>query len=141
MLQYLNSYHVCTVGKQYLYSIVSYSFLSFVFLTDLRSRLLEKKGDQNEVDTKNVSTVPVNESKKPVKDRELSTRIQRVKPQKEAARPRVKKCAEKISAAKESTSLVKERELDERIQRIKQQNEAILKRAKEIEAEKMKFHS
>lgn len=105
----------------------------------MRSRLLEKKGEQNEVDTKNVSTV--NESKKPVKDRDLSTRIQRVKPHKEAVRPRVKKCAEKILAAEESTSLFKERELDERIQRIKQQNEAILKRAKEIEAEKMKFHS
>lgn len=139
LLQYLNVYYVCTVGKQYLYPIVSYSFLSFVFLIDLRSRLLEKKGEQNEVDIKNVSTV--NESKKPVKDRELSTRIQQVKPQKEAVRPRVKQCAEKKSTAKESTSHVKERELDERIQRIKQQNEAILKRAKEIEAEKMKFHS
>ena len=68
-------------------------------------------------------------------------KIQQVKPQKEAVRPRVKQCAEKKSTAKESTSHVKERELDERIQRIKQQNEAILKRAKEIEAEKMKFHS
>ena len=76
-----------------------------------------------------------------MKDQELSTRILPVKPQKEAVRPRVKQCAEKKSAAKETTSLVKERELDERIQRIKQKNEAILKRAKEIEAEKMKFHS
>lgn len=105
----------------------------------MRSRLLEKKGDQTEVDIKNVSTVT--ESKKPVKDRELSTHIQRVKPQKEAVIPRVKQYAEKKSTAEESTSLVKERELDERIQRIKQKNEAILKRAKEIEAEKMKFHS
>ena len=75
----------------------------------------------------------VNESTKPAKDR--------VKLQKEVILPRVKEYPEKKSTAIESTSLVKERELDERIQRIKQQNEAILKRAKEIEAEKMKFHS
>lgn len=90
------------------------------------------------MDIKNVSTVV--KSKKPVKNQEL-TRIQRVKPQKEAVLPRVKQYAEKKTTAEESTSLVKERELDERIQRIKQKNEAILKRAKEIEAEKMKFHS
>lgn len=96
-----------------------------------------KKGDHKEEQShvKNVSTA--NESSKPVKDQELSSHIQRVKPQKEA---RVKEHPEKKSTAKGSTSLVKERELDERIERIKQQNEAILKRAKEIEAEKMKFH-
>jgi len=104
----------------------------------LRSRLLEKKGDQNEVDIKNLSTVV--KSKKPVKKQEL-TRIQGAKPQKETVMLRVKQYAEKKSTAQESTSHVKERELDERIQRIKQKNEAILKRAKEIEAEKMKFHS
>lgn len=123
-----------------LFVSVSYSFLLFVFLIDLRSRLLEKKGDHKEEQShvKNVSTA--NESSKPVKDQELSSHIQQVKPQNEAILPRVKEHPEKKSTAKGSTSLVKERELDERIQRIKQQNEAILKRAKEIEAEKMKFH-
>ena len=40
LLQYLNVYYVCTVGKQYLYPIVSYSFLSFVFLS--KAKLFEK---------------------------------------------------------------------------------------------------
>lgn len=70
-----------------------------------------------------------------MKERELN------KSQNETKLQRTKESSKKESAGKESTDLVRERELDARIQRIKQQNEAILKRAKEIQAEKMKFHS
>lgn len=81
------------------------------------------------------------EPTKIVKERELSARIQQIKPQNEAKLPKTKESTKKEPTATDSSDLDRERELDARIQRIKQQNEAILKRAKEIQAEKMKFHS
>lgn len=112
-----------------------------LFNTDLRSRLAEKKRNQNEVHTKKESTV----STKPVKEREPDVRIQqKMKQQNVAILTRAKGIQEvhtkQESTMADSTTLDKERELDARIQRIKQQNEAILKRAKEIQAEKMKFN-
>ncbi|XP_078369683.1 uncharacterized protein LOC144653539 [Oculina patagonica] len=107
---------------------------------DLRSRLLEKKGDPSEVHIKKDLTVK-EPTKIIIKERKVNARIQLSKPQKEVNLQRTNESTKKESTAKGSTDLVRERELDARIQRIQQQNEAILKRAKEIQAEKMKFHS
>ena len=130
------SYEVVKLCKEKLHVD---SFFPFVVIIDLRSRLSGKKGSRNEVQIKKDSTVK--QPTKIVKERELSARIQQIKPQNEAKLPKTKESTKKEPTATDSSDLDRERELDARIQRIKQQNEAILKRAKEIQAEKMKFHS